>query len=132
MGDPNNRVSFLYRHISHVEDLEPGQTEDDFKAEIIAKYAALDAKRDGKTPPKNPAPDPDPAPAPTAPGDDGTDLPTPDYTVIESKGKGWFNVVDGAGTPANEKALRFDAAEELAAAMNSGDNPGQGSHPDGF
>ncbi len=169
-------VSFTYRNIAHVEALKEGQTEDDFRAEVIERYRRLDAKRDEVSPedaiaeaiqsvaevsppypltfildgvpyrqetaeddpkeiveaqkaaakpqPKRPQPD-----MPAAKPVEEPDTAEPqvkleqDFRVIAAKGIGWFNVVDGAGVPANPKALRKPIAEELAKQMNKPGNP---------
>jgi hypothetical protein len=37
-------VVFEYRNINHVKELAPGETMDDFKAEVIEKYRRIDAR----------------------------------------------------------------------------------------
>ncbi len=135
MSEPGTglNVSFTYRNIAHVEALREGQTEDDFRAEVIERYRRLDAKRDGvpepvetKPAPKPKRPKPD---MPVAKPVEEPDTAEPqvkleqDYRVIAAKGVGWYNVVDGAGVPANSKALRKAIAEELAKQMNKPGNP---------
>lgn len=142
MSEAGQRVSFVYRHVAHVEDLKEGQTEDDFRAGVIDRYRRLDAKRDGiedvpvlvtKEIPKPKRPPPaasvDESVADPDTGEPQVTLEA-DFRVIKAKGIGWFNVVDGAGVPANHKALRKADADAMAVQMNDAGNPSH--HEAGF
>jgi len=106
-----DNVVFEYRHINHVKTLAVGETEDDFKAEVIEKYRLIDAgnKPPAASPPRA-APEPKPAPA-TA---------IPPFVVTTGKGVGWFDVIDGDGKKQNDTSLRKAAANELADKLNAG------------